>query len=526
MKIIPLPKKYNENEGVYRIDGKVKSEFDLPLISEYITPDNNASFEILKDSAVPEEGYTLLVTPERLVIKASTKIGAYYALQSVRRLCDFDLGGRDVPCCEIEDEPRFKWRGLHLDESRHFFGKDTVKVYLDRMFSEKLNVFHWHLTDDAGWRIEIKKYPLLTEIGSKRKYSQIGGWESLKCDDKEHSGFYTQEDIRELVSYAKERGITVVPEIDFPAHCASAMAAYPELACFPKETEVPGYFGGLIPQMKYGNFRWNRTLCCGKDSTFDFVFGVLSEVCELFDSKYIHVGGDEAPLTEWKKCPLCQGVMKNNNLRDETELQGWFENKVIAFLKEKGKTVIGWNEVINSQNLNNDGNSVVIQYWTPKRDKTAEKYANCGGAMILSNHQSFYFDMPYAMYPLSSTYNYNPSDYGITSADKENILGVEGEVWTEWIEDRDKLDLNTVPRIQALSEVAWSPEEKRDFSDFKKRLDMIKPVLKNQGINLAEDEIANAENKSEAHKTVKLFRRGNPYYEVELNRKIKAKGDK
>ena len=218
--------------------------------------------------------------------------------------------------------------------------------------------------------------------------------------------------------------------------------------------------------------------------------------------------------------------MKNNNLKNETELQGWFENKVIAFLKEKGKTVIGWNEVINSQNLNNDGNSVVIQYWTPKRDKTAEKYANCGGAMILSNHQSFYFDMPYAMYPLSSTYNYNPSDYGITSADKENILGVEGEVWTEWIEDRDKLDLNTVPRIQALSEVAWSPEEKRDFSGFKKRLDMIKPVLKNQGINFAEDEIANAENKSEAHKTVKLFRRGNPYYEVELNRKIKAKGDK
>ncbi|MCR5207029.1 MAG: beta-N-acetylhexosaminidase [Eubacterium sp.] len=524
MNVIPLPKKYTENEGVYRIDGKIRSDFDLPLIADYTEKSDGASFEIIKDEDVANEGYKLTVTPERLTVKASSKSGAYYALQTVRRLCNFDLGGREVPCCEIEDEPRFKWRGLHLDESRHFFGETEVKRLLDFMFTEKLNIFHWHLTDDQGWRIEIEKYPLLTEIGSKREYTQVGGWGSGDIEYIPHGGYYTQEQIKNIIAYAAERGITVVPEIDFPAHCAAAIAAYPGLACFEKKTEVPGYFGGLIPE-KQGNLRWNRTLCCGKESTFDFVFGVLDEICDLFPSEYVHIGGDEAPHGEWKRCEKCQSVMRKNALKNEKALQGWFESRLISFLKEKGKTAIGWNDIIECPGLDDDGKSLVIQYWTPKRDKHAERYAEGGGAMILSNHQSFYFDMTYAMMPLDATYNYNPRAFGI-DADGDNVLGVEGELWSEWIPGREKLDLNAFPRMQALAEVAWSQENKRDFSDFKRRLDLLKPTLEKLGIGYAVDRVSLNKNIILSSKVQSEFRKGNPLFETELNKEYKAEGEK
>ncbi len=517
MNIIPLPKKYTESSGVYLIDGKIKSDFRLDLLDDFAVFSDDASFVIEKDSSVPEEGYKLSVTPERLTVKASTKTGAYYALQSVRRLCGFDLGNREVPCCEIEDEPRFKWRGLHLDESRHFFGEKEVKRLLDFMFAEKLNTFHWHLTDDQGWRVEIKKYPLLTEIGSKRAYTQVGGWGSDKIEELEHGGYYTQQQISEIVEYAAERGITVVPEIDFPAHCAAAIAAYPYIACFETKTEVPGYFGGLIPE-KQGNYRWNRTLCCGKETTFEFVFGVLDELCSLFPSRYIHIGGDEAPSGEWKLCKDCQRVIKENDLKNEEQLQGWFENRLIAYLRGKGKTPIGWNEIIRAENLDNANNSVAIQYWTPRRDTFAENYAQKGGTMILSNHQSFYFDMPYAMMPLCNTYNYFPKNYGINNADAKNVLGVEGELWSEWIPDRAKLDLSAFPRMQALAEVAWTPEDRRDFDSFKRRLDELKPTFKKLGIGYAEDCISLNDDKKLKDEILEKFSCGDPCLEVKLNK--------
>lgn len=515
MNLIPLPKKFTESGGTFKIDGRVKSDFDLELLKGHAVFDDAADFVIIKDSEISDEGYALSVTSEKLIIKASTKTGAYYALQSVRRLCGFDLGGREVPCCEIEDEPKYKWRGLHLDESRHFFGEGEVKRLLDFMFAEKLNVFHWHLTDDAGWRIEIKKYPLLTEIGSKRKCTQTGGWDCKDIDFTEHGGFYTQEQIKDIISYAKERGIMIVPEIDFPAHCAAALAAYKHLACFPKETEVPGYFGGLIPESK-GDMRWNRTLCCGKETTFEFVFGVLGEICDMFPAPYVHIGGDEAPKGEWKRCPECQRIIKENALKDETQLQGWFENRLIEFLTKRGKTPIGWNEIIRCENLNTKNNSVVIQYWTSRRDKYAEKYANGGGAMILSNHQSFYFDMPYAMMPLCDTYNFNANDYGIKG--QNNVLGVEGELWTEWIPDRAKLDLYAFPRVQALAEVAWTADGKRDFDDFKRRLDELKPTLDALGIGYAKDKISLNADSKQKRLILKKFRKGDPLLEVKLNK--------
>ncbi|MBR7060738.1 MAG: family 20 glycosylhydrolase, partial [Eubacterium sp.] len=353
-----------------------------------------------------------------------------------------------------------------------------------------------------------------------REYTHIGGWKSFKKENKPHCGFYTQQEIKEIIAYAKERGIKIVPEIDFPAHSISAMAAYPYLSCFEEKQEVIGYFSWDYPKFKSLDFRANKTLCLGKKEVYDFVFSILDEVCALFESEYIHIGGDEAPHSEWKRCEKCQKVIRENNLKDETELQGYFENKVFAFLKEKGKIPIGWNEIANAEHLKSKECGAVIQYWTRNRDINAENYVNSGGKMILSNHQCFYFDMPYARYPLSNTYCYNPADYGVNSENLSNVLGVEGEFWSEWISDKKKLEMQMFPRIQALSEVGWLPAEKRDLKDFIQRWEAQKPMFEKLGINYAKDEIAFASNKHRA-KILYKFTHGNPYLEVELNDKIK-----
>lgn len=528
LSLIPLPKECKELNGVFTIakNQAIKTDFDLPLLDGTFEFSDDANVVVSLDEGIAKEGYKLEVSENAISISASTQIGAYYAFQTLRKISKYDLGGREVPCCVINDEPRFSWRGVEIDVSRHFYTVEQIKEFLDMMFLEKLNIFHWHLTDDNGWRIEIKKYPLLTEVGSVRKYTQIGGWRSLKLEKKEYSGFYTQEEIKDVVAYAKARGITVVPEIDFPAHCASAIAPYKHLACREIDSEVFGFFGGLVPELLDHNTNWNRTLCCGKDTTFEFIYGVLDEICELFDSPYIHLGGDEAPKNEWKACPNCQRVMKENNLKDGEALQGWFENKLNTYLKSKGRKFIGWNEVLKAENLDTNDKNIVVQYWTPKRDKNAEKYVNSGGSMIMSNHQAFYFDMPYGLYPLTNTYNYKPEDFGVNENNVKNVLGVEGELWTEWIRTYDRLQLLAFPRLQALAEVAWSPAQKRNFNDFKMRLDDFKPTLEELGINYAVDKVSLPKGKLHRGYIHRKFMRGNPELEDQLNAKYKAQGEK
>ena len=521
--LIPIPKTCKEFSGKFVIskNQNIKSDFELPLVKNERS--DNANLIIQKDDSIAKEGYLLDVKSDKITIKASTEIGAYYALQSIRQLAKTDLGKFDVPCCHIEDEPRFSWRGLSQDVSRHFFGVDVMKQRLDMMFMHKLNVLHWHLTDDQGWRIEIKKYPRLTEIGSKRKNSQINGWQLTQMEEKPYEGFYTQEDIKDIVSYAKARGIMIVPEIDFPAHCAAAIAAYNDLACRTLDREVPGYFGGNVPEKLYGIKDWNRTICVGKQSTFDFIYGVLDEICELFDAPYVHIGGDEAPKDEWKKCPNCQKVMKDNNLANEEDLQGWFNNQIASYLKSKGKSLIGWNEVLAAKNLSKN---TVVQYWTPQRDKKAEKFVNSGGKMIMSNHQSFYFDMSYAQRTLKATYTYKPQKFGVNENNIDNILGVEGEIWTEWIRDVNRLNFMTYPRMEALSEVAWSFDENKNWKDFKARLDDFKPTLDAMGINYAVDKISLPKNPIMRAKIQKKFYGGDTELENRLNDEYKAKGAK
>ncbi len=517
--LIPIPRKHIRQNGEFVFnDGIcVKSDFELELLN--LERNDNAQLIIRKNTALEDEGYVLNVTKEKIEIESKSEAGAYYALQSIRQLSRYELGQRKLDCCFIEDAPRFKWRGLQLDSSRHFWSIEQIKKLLDNMFMMKLNVFHWHLTDDQGWRVEIKKYPLLTEIGSVRKNTQTNGWGSKEMIEEEYSGYYTQEQIREIVEYAGARNIMIVPEVDFPAHSAAALAAYPQLACRELQREVPGYFGGLIPERVLGIKDWNRTICVGKESTLNFVFDVIGEICELFPAPYFHIGGDEAPKDEWKKCPHCQKAIKENKLKNEEDLQGWFNNCIFEYLRSKGKQLIGWNEILKAGNLDK---SIVAQYWTPKRDKNAEKHAKAGGKLIMSNHQSFYFDMPYGKYPLTNTYNYTSEKFRVSS---DAILGVEGELWTEWIDSTDRLELMTYPRMQALSEVAWSQQSKRSWSGFKERLDSFKPFYKALDINYAVDKLSLPKNRTSRIHIEKMFMRGDIHLEDKLNKEYIAQGE-
>ena len=306
-----------------------------------------------------------------------------------------------------------------------------------------------------------------------------------------------------------------------PAHFAAAQAAYPWLACRELEREVPGYFGGRVPTL-HGVMDWNRSACLGKESTFQFIFDVIDEVCEMFDAPYFHIGGDEAPKDEWKKCPHCQAKMKEMHLNDVEELQGWFNNRVLEYVKQKGKRLIGWNEILAAGNLDP---SVIGQYWTPKRDKNVERHIARGGDVILSNHRSFYFDMTYGQYPLSYTYDFDPGRYHILPRSYDHVLGVEAEVWTEWIDKRPKLDLNVYPRMQALAEVAWSAEERKKYADFKERLEAFKPTLDALGIGYAVTSVAEP-GTFQRQKPRRLFYCGDTHYELKLNEERKAKGEK
>lgn len=534
IQLIPMPKKAVPLSGTFTLTQDTSCYFapEFQAVSSFFSdlvakaarfslrPGNEmADIRFMCDPAVPEEGYRLDCTQNGISVIASTPCGAFYAIQTLRQLLGLDTTQNaerlTISCVNIEDEPRFGWRGMMLDESRHFWGVDYVKRYLDFMAMHKLNVFHWHLTDDEGWRIEIKKYPLLTEIGSKRKDTQIYGWKSKRLEGKPYApGFYTQEQIKEIVAYAAERFIMVVPEIDMPAHFAAAIAGYPYLACREIPSEVHWFYGKTIPEKTLNWKDWNRPACAGKESTYQFIFDIIDEIAPLFPAPYFHIGGDEAPKDEWKTCPHCQKAIKEHGLKDVEELQGLFNNRIAAHLKEKGKRLVVWNEALQAGNLDK---SVIGQYWTPQRDKFAAKYINEGGEMIMSRHQAFYFDMTYAQYPLRNTYKFEPVQGGIRSESVKNVLGVEAEMWTEFIPSVRRLELFLFPRMEALSEVAWTPKDKRDFKSFLERWGHFKPILDAYGVNYAENSVALAKNPIRRLNSLIKFQYGNPSYELDWN---------
>lgn len=424
------------------------------------------------DSALAPEGYRLTVTPVRIRIEAPREAGLFYGVQSLLQLC-LPVGKArklNIPAVNIEDKPRFVWRGLHLDVSRHFFSKEFIKKYIDIIALHKMNTFHWHLTDDQGWRVEIKRYPKLTEIGAWRVDREDRGWNDrqpqMVGEKATYGGFYTQTDIKEIVEYANSRYVTIVPEIEMPAHSGAALAAYPEYSCTGGPFTVPP--GGVWPIV--------NIYCAGNDSTFTFLENILDEVIELFPGKFIHIGGDEADKTEWKKCPKCQSRMKENDLKDEGELQSYFIKRMAAFLQSKGKRLIGWDEILEG-GLASDA---TVMSWRGMDGGIAA--ARQGHDVVMTPGSHCYFDYyqgsreiePMAIggyTPLSKVYSFEPIPTDLTTEEAKHVLGAQANVWSEFIPTPEHAEYLVLPRLAALSEVVWSPASLRDWKNFVPRME-------------------------------------------------------
>lgn len=422
------------------------------------------------------EAYELKVSPDEIWIKASHPEGAFYAVQSLRQL----LKDGKVPAVEIIDAPRFPYRGMHLDVARHFFDVEAVKRYLDQLAYHKLNRFHWHLTDDQGWRIEIKKYPRLTEIGGFRSGTLIGhdSDQPRQFENKRYGGFYTQAEIKEVVAYAAERFITIVPEIEMPGHAQAVLAAYPELGCTGERLEV---------LQKWGV---SDNVYCPKEETFAFLEDVLTEVIDLFPGKYIHIGGDECPKTQWKESAFCQQLMKQEGLKDEHELQSYFIKRIERFVNSKGRQIIGWDEILegglapNAAVMSWRGIEGGIEAAKSGHDVVMTPVSHC----YLDYYQSDHSDEPLAIggfLPLEKVYSYEPIPAELEGEERKHILGAQVNLWTEYIPTMEKLDYMIFPRLCALSEVVWSPKEKRNLDNFTGRLAPHIDRLKAMGFNSA-----------------------------------------
>lgn len=421
------------------------------------------------DETLPAEHYALEVTQAGATLRASSLPGFIYGIQTLKQLLPAAVYGGEaapsdkweIPCVSIEDAPRFGYRGLHLDVARHFFDTKQVEKVIDMMVVHKLNTLHWHLTEDQGWRIEIKRYPKLTEFGSKRKGTMIEKqWGS--CDNVPYGGYYTQDEIREVVAYAAKRHIAVIPEIEMPGHATAALAAYPELACGhgPKSFETSGRWGVL-----------DDVFCPGKEQTFEFLEGMLDEVLELFPSKLIHIGGDECPRVRWKECPDCRARMEDEGIEDEAGLQTYLTLRIGRHLEAKGRRLIGWDEILDGELAP----GAVVMSWRGTRGGIAA--ARRRHEVIMTPSTYLYFDkkatdsydepvsLSSSLLPLEKIYGYDP-DEGIAPEDRRYLLGVQANLWTEFIRTEGRASFQLLPRIYALAEIAWSPVERKSWREF------------------------------------------------------------
>lgn len=435
-----------------------------------IKEDNNII--IKKNGSLATEGYILEITPENIIIQAKSTAGAFYALQTLKQIVPIqayetplDLETVKLPTMKVEDAPHFAYRGFMLDCSRHFWDVETVKEVIDIMALHKMNRFHWHLTEDQGWRIEIKKYPLLTEKGSLRDQTTTGHNEGY--DGIPYGGYYTQKDIKEIVKYAEERFITIIPEIEIPGHSLGALCAYPWLGCRGEEGNYKTWsLWGVSPQI----------VCAGKESSFKFWEDVLSEVIKLFPSEYIHIGGDEAPRDEWKVCPLCQKRIQENGLKNEAELQSYVTHRIEEYLNKHGRKLIGWDEILEG----GVSQSATIMSW--RGSSGGIKAAQKGNYAIMTPNDFCYLDYfqtkdrkdePDAIggyVPLSKTYSLNPYDK-LTAEQQKYIMGVQGNLWCEYIPTPMQLQYMALPRLGAIAEVGWSnpAPESKDVNKFIER---------------------------------------------------------
>ena len=447
-----------------------------------VTTRTNITF--VTDAGLPSEGYRLVVTKEGVTVASRDEAGAFYARQTLKQL------GSPLPCVTIEDAPAFRWRGFMLDEGRHFFGKEVVKRCLDRMAEYKLNVFHWHLTEDQGWRIALDRFPELAQYGSVRPDTVAHGSRGLPSrGDCVMTGMkygpyaYTAADIAEILAYAKERQITIVPEIELPGHIQALLAAHPEFSCKGDLPRVPRVFYDISEDV----------LCAGNDAAIAFMERVYDEIVKLFPGTYIHIGGDECPRVRWKACPKCQKRMRELGLKDEEALQGWVTRHFTEYLAKKGRRAIGWDEVLAGE----PPVETVVQSW--RGASRGIKAAAKGHDVLISPVMSTYFSVsqglkprdpytylsPEISLPLEKAYRFNPLA-GITEAAKPHVLGSECCMWSECTWNIYDLEWKLFPRICAFAEALWSaPPEPRDFKDFERRMSLHRTSLIARGVNCA-----------------------------------------
>jgi len=505
--LIPKPRKIQLQNGVFILEDATTffaiEEFNNAgkYLQEYLqsgstikiadSDKSKAEIKILKDSSLQADAYTLDISENNILIVASDATGAFYGVQTLRQLLPVALEKQnksnyatiEIPQVSIQDAPAFPYRGMHLDVGRHFFPKEFIKQYIEQLAALKMNYFHWHLTEDQGWRIEIKKYPKLTEVGAFRKETLIGHYNDIpvRYDGKQYGGFYTQEDIKEIVAFATKHHVTIIPEIELPGHSQAAISAYPKLGCT----------GDSIPvATTWGVF---EEIYCPKESTFSFLEDVLTEVMELFPGEYIHIGGDEAPKTNWKKCNHCQDLIKKEGLEDEHELQSYLIKRIEQFVNSKGKKIIGWDEILEGGLAPN----ATVMSW--RGTQGAVKAAKQGHDVVLTPTSHAYFDYyqsnnesePLAIggfLPLKKVYSFNPIPPELTTKEHQYVLGAQGNVWTEYMNSEDKVSYMVFPRILAMSEVVWkgaSTNIEDDYSNFLDRLEPFYIRLDAQNINYA-----------------------------------------
>ena len=502
--IMPIPAFQQINTGVFEMNnstGIVSNDKEFTQVADFLKSyikvgssidlksknyKNVIAFK--KDVSITNtEGYSLKITSEKIEISASSAKGAFYAVQSLRQLLpasfedsSFKKSSVAIQNLEIKDAPRFKYRGMHLDVGRHFFPVDFIKKYIDLISMLKMNTFHWHLTEDQGWRIEIKKYPKLQEIAAYRKETLIDhdSTDPQKFDGKKYGGFYTQEEIKDIVKYASERQVDVIPEIEMPGHAQAAIAAYPELGCTGKQIDVA---------TKWGIF---EDIYCPKEATFKFLEDVIDEVIALFPGKYIHIGGDEAPKTRWKNCNHCQKLIKKEGLKDAHGLQSYFITRMEKYINAKGKQIIGWDEILegglapNATVMSWRGITGAIQAAKQHHDVILTPNSHC----YFDHYQSTNDDEPLAIggfLPLEKVYSFNPIPNELTKEESKYVLGAQGNVWTEYIPTSSKVEYMAFPRAIALSEVVWSNLDKKNYDDFKNRLQYFQKRLDKLNVNYA-----------------------------------------
>jgi hexosaminidase len=498
MGIIPAPVAVKKNSGTFKLDktvvfvsndaGNAKS---ADLLNAFIvtkggfslrtvkSPSANERAIILTSAAadkLPEEGYKINITPKSITITGKGA-GLFYGVQSVMQLMpEKDNNQILINAAEINDYPRFKYRGLHLDVGRHMFPVAFIKKYIDLMAQYKLNNFHWHLTEDQGWRIEIKKYPKLTSVGGSRNGTIIGHYPGVNTDGEVYRGFYTQNEAKEIVAYAAAKFINVIPEIELPGHASAAIAAYPELSCFPnRDTFVAegapwsGSRKGKLVQQTWGVF---DDVFVPSENTFKFLQDVLDEVIAIFPSKYIHIGGDESPKKYWKESEFCQKLIKQLDLKDEHELQSYFIQRIEKYVNSKGRNIIGWDEILEGGLAPN----ATVMSWrgvdggiaAAKQKHDVIMTPNAAG-LYFDHKQSDSSDEPTNIGGLSTyaaVYAYDPIPKELTADEQKYVVGVQANVWTEYIETPSKIEYTLFPRLFSLAEIAWSPVAKKDFKNF------------------------------------------------------------